>query len=359
MKHFVKQIFSVKNEDCHKVLTILGLKFKLFYKFKYYKKHTERLELFTKRNILRNALIQVTGLHKLKSKKYPKYFDNEIKAFYMLKEKFEYFILNHLNIPQIEFTLTTKCTLNCRNCTNYIPRLAKDEHVNISFEEFKTYLDNLTRAVDKIYNLLLIGGEPLLVKDLDKYLEYAAKNKKVKNIWITTNGTLLMSENLIKTVKKYNKKVTMWLSNYSANEELASVLKHEKLLEQIKATGVDLVYNKDLNWSYVSEDFSCKNRNKKENEQYFEKCLHPCLAVFGDKLFVCPRAGVFYQKKLYEFDNGECVSLKNKNRKELKKQIIDFYSRDYFGACDFCNILEDRLQPRIMPALQLTKEKTN
>ena len=348
MKKLLEKVFSVKNDKKHKVLTIFGVKMKF---------RKAEPTMFEKRNIWRNAWIQVYGLHHLKPNNNSKKKNQRLEKKFRFKEKFNYYFLHKVSIPQIEFTLTTKCTLNCKHCTNYIPRLTKNENVNISFDEFKIYLDNLTSAVDKIHNLLLIGGEPLLVKDLDKYLEYAAENKKVKNIYITTNGTLLMSDSLLNAVKKYHKKVTIWLSNYSANEELAKVLKHEKLLAQIKSTGADLVYNKDLSWSYVSEDFSSKKRNRKENELYFEKCLHPCLAVFDDKLFVCPRAGTFYLKGLYKFDNGECVSLRNKHKKELKKQIIDFYSRNYFGACDFCHYVEDHKKERVIPALQLTKEE--
>lgn len=352
---FLQKLFSVQNDNYHKLWTILGFKIRYFDIVRYYRFNPDKFELFTKRNIIRNALVQLDGLHRLKPLDKFEYFKEEIKAFYLLKEKFEYFVFGtgRINIPQIEFTLTTQCTLRCKNCINYIPCLSKDEQKYISFNEFKLYLDNLTGAVSKIYNLLLIGGEPLLVKNLDKYLEYACRNKKVKNVWITTNGTVLMSENLVSTVKKYNKKVTIWLSNYSANKALAPVLKQEKLIEQVKLTGADLVYNKDLTWGFVSENYSSKNLKRKEMEKYFEKCLHPCLAVFDDKLFVCPRAGTFYLKNLYSFDKGECVSLKNTNKKELRRQIIDFYSRNYFSACNFCRMLEDRVKPRVMPAIQL------
>ena len=311
---------------------------------------------FEKRNIKRNATIRLQGLHGKKPKFHSAFKNKFLEKLYKIEERFNYYFLHRLSIPQIEFTLTTRCTLKCKNCSNYIPRLTREEQINITLEDFKLYLDNLTGAVDKIHNLLLLGGEPFLVRNLDKYLEYAAENKKIENIWITTNGTLLMSENLIAAVKKYHKKVTIWLSNYSANEELAPVLKHEKLLEQIKATGADINYVKDTKWQYVSEDISDMHRSHSDNEKYFESCIHTCMAVFGDKLFVCPRAGAFYQKKLYEFENGECVSLKNTNRKELRKQIIDFYGRNYFGACNYCRVLEDIKQPHILPALQLKSD---
>ena len=349
MKKILKYLFSVENTNTHKVWTILGLKIKFKYSLEQKKHH----HMFEKRNLWRNATIELDGLHKLKPKNYPEFFRKILKDFYFLKEKFEYFVLGHVNISQIEFTLTTKCTLKCRYCINYIPRLSNAENKLINFEDFKLYIDNLTKSVNKIYNLILLGGEPLLVKNLDKYLEYAAKNKKIKNVWITTNGTMLMPENLINIIKKYRKKVTIWVSNYSANPDLKNILKHEKLFEQIKETGADLIYNKDLNWGFVTEEIKSYNRERKDNISYFKKCMQNCLAVFDDKLFVCPRAGTFYLKGLYKLSDNELVSLKNNNHKELKKQIIQFYSRDYFSACDCCNIIEDRKKPRMLPAIQI------
>jgi len=269
-----------------------------------------------------------------------------------LKEKFEYFVSGRLNIPQIEFTLTTRCTLRCKHCTNYISHLEKHEHSTMTFEDFKMQLDNLTGAVNKIYNLLLLGGEPLLVKELPEMLEYAAQNRKIKNIWITTNGTLPLSENLIQSIRKYRDKTVVWLSNYSRNEELT--LKHEELLAQMQDNNFQYIFNEDLTWSYVTEEIKDYSRSRKENADYFLKCLHPCLSVYDGKLFVCPRAGVFYLKNLYQFDEGEEISL-NSPPKELRKQLIHFYERDYFSACNLCNWSYDRQQARIMPAQQLER----
>ncbi len=357
MTKLLQKIFFTENENSHKVFVLFGIKFKFYNRLNFFINNPQYYKMFNKRYFERNALVQIKGIYGYLAKKYPFYLTDEIKAFYTLKEKIDFFLFNRVNIPQIEFTLTTKCTLRCKNCTNYIPHLEQDEHIKMDFEEFKEELDNLCASVNKIYNLLLIGGETLLVKDLHKYFEYAAKKKQIKNLWFVTNGTLLMNEELIKTVKKYNKKSVIWLSNYSANEELKDVLKHEKLLEQIKSTGSRYVYVKDLSWSHVYEEIKDHKRTKKESIKYFQSCFEACVAVFQDKLFPCPRAGVFYLKKLYQFDEnlggGEFVSLKNPDHKKLKKQIIEFYYKDQYKACNWCSTNEDIKLPRVIPAQQI------
>ncbi len=119
--------------------------------FKKDKIYTYKLGLFKKRNLKRNAEIQLDSLHKLiplklSEKKY-KFF----KYLLYVKEKINFFIFKKINIPQIEFTLTTKCTLKCKNCTNYIPKLKNSEHRVMNFSDFKTQFDNLRGGEFTIY----------------------------------------------------------------------------------------------------------------------------------------------------------------------------------------------------------------
>ncbi len=131
-------------------------------------------------------------------------------------------------------------------------------------------------------------------------------------------------------------------------------MKHKEITEIFEFHKINYTLEKEYNWRYVSEDINKFNRSKTENIEYFKKCLHNCTAVFDGNIFICPRAGVFYLKHLYEFENGEQVSL-NKYDKELRKKLINFYSRDYFTACDYCSYLEDCQKGSITPALQIEK----
>lgn len=328
---------------------------KIFSKFKRYKNKGLWLT-FKTRNLEENALLQTRG-GRLRLKRHSFLFEDEINFLYYLREKFNYILFDKVSIPQIEFALTTRCSLRCKNCINYIPYLNNDEQKVIELDEFKVYIDNLTAAVNKIEDLLLLGGEPLLLKNIDKYLEYVAKNNKIKRVWLVTNGTIVMSDDLIRTIKKYHRKVIVWLSNYSANKELEPRLKHDKILAQIKMTKAKYIYNKDLNWSDVSQDLSAKNRTKIQNINYFKVCGNKCVSVFGETVYVCPRAGTYHLKKLYEPENNEIINLNNKDKKSLRKEIIRFYENKYFQACDFCNFIEDRQNERITPAIQLKENQ--
>ena len=181
-----------------------------------YKMTKDEWKTFKNRNINQYILNKLCGIHFLKKRKYNKLVYNFLK----LKYIFEYEILNKINIPQIEFAITTHCTLRCKHCTNYIPYVEKDKHCIITFEQFKIYLDNLLKNANRLNSIILLGGEPLLNRDLHKMVQYSIKNKKIENVYIVTNGTLDFSEELKKIIEKKNKKLYIWISDYTANKQL-------------------------------------------------------------------------------------------------------------------------------------------
>ena len=311
---------------------------------------------FTKRNLKRNANIKVFGLWKLKPLKFAHFFKKYYYGFFFAKESISFHIFKKLNIPQIEFALTTSCTLKCKNCCNYIPYIKKEDALTTSFEEFKSQLDNLFisrgRGINRIYNLILLGGEPLLVKDLPLIVDYAAKNKKISNIWIISNGTIIPNEKLICAMKKHNKKINFRISNYLSNEKLKNVLKHDEIIKKLKENNIQYYYDAKTEWEYVTEKIEKTNRTKEKNKKYYLKCQHPCISVLNGNVFACPRAGTFYRMHLYEFAPDEEISL-NKPDKNLKKKFIDLYSKTCFSACAYCTMIEDSLKNNVIPALQM------
>ena len=310
--------------------------------------HQNKFDVFKSRNLNPVTKIQINGLHNKKKNKnnYSDFKKNLIE----FTTKFNHFC-GKIDIPQIEFAITTKCTLRCKHCCNYIPEITADEHCITNIDDFKKQLTNLLKAVNNIHNLILIGGEPLLVKNLHEYLEFACTSRQVKNVWIVTNGTLLMKSELMETIKKYHNKVTVWLSNYSGNTALLPRLKHEEILNQIKQTGADYDYIKDLNWSYTSEINTIKLRD--DSKAYFNICGNNCVSVFGGKIYVCPRAGIFDIKKIYTPTADEIIDLNiNSKPKLLRNKIKQFYSKSEFTACNYCTVLEDKTQSKVTPALQ-------
>lgn len=255
-------------------------------------------------------------------------------------------------IPYVEVVLTTRCTLRCRDCANYIPDIKSDKQYSMTFEQYKSYLDNLLANIKRIHKLVILGGEPLLVKDLDKILEYSLSHPKVRKVKLVTNGTLDVSENLIKIIRPYAKrlfpKIRFFISNYSINTEIAGRLKIEAISAKLKSFGISVSSARTTTWYPVSP-IKLYSICAKQNRKKFLSCPYQCVSLTGSELFVCPRAGVF---KLHDV----CEQEKGREFLDLSKPVaftdfLAFYSNVDFTACGYCNMTGDVAQA-VLPAIQ-------
>ena len=304
--------------------------------------------LFKKRNLERNVLVDINGIHNLYPSTLPNFFYVILRQILYIKEYCKFYIFKKLTIPQFEFILTTHCTLKCKKCAGYFPFLKNEEHFSLSFEEYKTQLDTLTNNVDEIKNLILTGGEPLTINDFAKICEYTLQNKKIKKVWVFTNCTIAITENLIEVIKKYNKKIIFKLSNYSQNENINKNLKTQKIIQTLNSLNCKYIYNKTEKWIDVIEAKD-NNRNEFENRKYYRECLHTCVAALQGKIYACPRGGIITILK--DLSNKfDCINL---NKETSKKNIINFYYQDYFPYCNFCNFNQEKNMPYITPAEQI------
>ena len=97
------------------------------------------------------------------------------------------------NVPILVLITGEACNLKCKNCGNFCPRAKRDMlryDVNDIISDMNIFLQN----VKSINSLQVQGGEPFLYSDLEKLLAFLGEQKKIKNIKIATNGTIIPSD---------------------------------------------------------------------------------------------------------------------------------------------------------------------
>jgi organic radical activating enzyme len=240
-------------------------------------------------------------------------------------------------IPSVQFAVTTRCTLRCRDCSVMMPRIAHSgEHSAMTFAQFKEALDAVLTAVDSIGTVLLLGGEPLLNADLPEILACAADNDKVGLVDIVTNCTIVPSQDLIAAAVQYNKKVFFGLSNYSGNPELASRLKRTEIITILKKSGIRHTLDTgEAQWfRYDLQECSYSDEQMRE---IFAACQwHHCLYVLDGLLGICPRSLVGQKLGAFVLNEDEMLSLRGQNTTTLRNALKDFYKKDYLSACRWC-----------------------
>jgi organic radical activating enzyme len=271
-----------------------------------------------------------------------KFIAEEIENFY---EK------NELAIPRLQFVVTTRCTLKCRDCNGLIPefRENKNSHLDLTFKEFKQDFDVIMNTVKYIRRFLLLGGEPLLNRDFTKIIDYTARHSGIKVIEIVTNGTLLPSRQLLDVTRKYSDKIYFHLSNYSKNIKIRNILKYDSFISILKKYNIKYQMSNDLVWN---REASLKQREYTLDKlkTMFNSCyLKGCTQILSGRLSLCPRLSAGYELGQVEIFADESINLRNSNEVIIRDKIINFYKKEYFEACRSCI----RLEEQVMPAIQI------
>lgn len=115
------------------------------------------------------------------------------------KQKISRFVTNiledrwvkHQPQPVLGFSvhLAEHCNLNCRACAHFSP-LCKEEFAN--FNEFSKDMERLSELSNgEMRYIDLIGGEPLLNKNISSFIKKARECFPIGHVRIITNGLLL------------------------------------------------------------------------------------------------------------------------------------------------------------------------
>jgi organic radical activating enzyme len=271
---------------------------------------------------------------------------------FMTEEIEDFYVKNYLVLPYLQFAVTTKCSLKCRDCNGLIPEFRKNKnvHKDLTFVEFKRDFDTIMNIVEHIRIFKLLGGEPLINKDFPKIVDYSARHNGIKVIEIVTNGTLLPSQQLIDVIRENSDKIYFHLSNYSKNVKICNILKYDSFINILKKYNIKYQMSNDLVWN---REISLMNREYTLDElkAMFNSCyLKGCTQVLSGRLSLCPRLSAGYELGQADIFPDESINLKNNNDDILlRDKLINFYKKEYFEACRSCI----RINEQVMPAIQI------
>jgi organic radical activating enzyme len=269
------------------------------------------------------------------------YLNEEVENYYEKKE---------FNMPQIQFVVTTRCTLKCRDCNFFVPYFNKEKpSLDLTFEDFKKEFSNLTGIINTVRRFMLLGGEPLLNHELPEMVAEICRSNKVAVLEIVTNGTINPSDELLDVLKEYRDKVYFHISNYSVNEPIKPLLHHESLLKLLKDNNVKYQMSTDMHW-YREEPIKEQSYSTEQLKAMFADCwAKRVFQVHNGKMAVCPRTSGAYEIGIVPLIEGQYIDLRSFAGENLQKQFIDFYHRDYLDGCRYCI----RSEEEVPPALQL------
>lgn len=253
---------------------------------------------------------------------------NPIRAFKALTGK-------ELNISYADAVLTTRCTLNCQGCGALMEYYKKPEHIAVG--RVIQSLRVLIETCDHIKRIHLLGGEPLCYPWLYEVLEFLLDQDKVYQVGITTNGTLLLRDERVKTILR-NPKFEVDISFYGNDVSIRA----SELVQQLKDNDIKYkLNNKGRGWIDFG-GFENRKRPETELKKQFTKCLFKwCRVVYNGKLYRCSRSAHGTNLNLIPVKEDDYIELLPPTQNLRKRLWRYLYGPvQYIEACKFCDVVQ-------------------
>jgi len=217
-------------------------------------------------------------------------------------------------VGDLEADLHEKCNLKCVQCSHSSPHSNSDDK-NYSIEAFNKDLNILSKHLhSRVFRI--VGGEPLLNKNLVKFIENIKNVKISDKVSMFTNG-LLISKTDPRVFELLDE---IRISVYDLEPQKMIAIKNNiDYLKQFKNLNVEYNCLKTFLVFNIVE----KNKNQELVKKIFDNCYHKkdSYSIFNGKFYRC-----FAARKKYNFLS---------KHKELVKDDFE-YLRD--NKQDYLNI---------------------
>lgn len=240
----------------------------------------------------------------------------------------------HIVCKGLTIAITEFCSLKCKYCGEFTPYFEHPKHYDV--DVCIKSIQNLSKVVEKVDHITIIGGEPLLHPQLQTLLENIVDIENVGYFEVVSNGTIIPTEELSQLLGKYNPKLQLAVTAYGTlNTKLDEIkVMCEKYNVKFRMHLEETLWDK----GYVPTAY---NRTDKQNRDIYATCINPdfCPVIMNGHLFKCMTAAAGIRLGRTPFVERDCVNLINNqdSLEKIKKKLCEFIlMTDAITACDYC-----------------------
>jgi MoaA/NifB/PqqE/SkfB family radical SAM enzyme len=235
----------------------------------------------------------------------------------------------HLGV--IEFHLAEHCNLNCAGCDHFSP-LAQEEYADLGIvEKDMARLASLTHG--NIKEIRLIGGEPLLHKNVVSFFPLVRRYFPKSRILLFTNGILLTKQADVFWESCRNNKIVLFVTRYPIN------INTEAIEAKCKKYGIDFLHPPGIR---DDEMYRCvlSLEGKGDVKTNWKYCMHNVWTFLRNgRIYPCP----FYAN-IHHFNRHFKTNLPLTDKDSIDihqvknlKEILRFLAKP-IPACRYCDI---------------------
>lgn len=258
----------------------------------------------------------------------------------------------------------TACTLNCRLCSLCIPAFREKKIAQFyDLDHYKRDMLEVFNIYDHVGTISLTGGDPLLHKRLADMVAFTLRELPAKfdQLRITTNGTMLPDEELLRVIHSYAKDNMLFIvDDYGEQSKklssIVEILERNQISYQVKHySGENQHYGGWVDFGALDQ---YRGYSSEEVEHIAARCHFAqwkTLTVFDGKLFPCIRATCGEALGYFSFPEDEYIDLTNMTQTlEEKIKIASSFGRKAYLACQYCNGFDPETASRFSAAEQAT-----
>jgi len=227
------------------------------------------------------------------------------------------------------YEIAHHCNINCASCDHCAP-LAKEEFVD--FEIFKKDIKRMSEIFFHIDLIGIMGGEPLLNKDVLKILDHTRKIFPSSNIVLFTNGSLLLSQ-----------PKTFW-GNLNKNNIVVAVtvyklkIDYRKIKETAERFNVKIGFKPNFDFCKSPFNLSGTEDNRDKIKDCFQG--NHCATLENGKLFRCSVAPSSrhlnnYFKTDLKLSENDYLNI---HQNSVNSQQITEYFSHSIPFCRYCSL---------------------
>ncbi len=264
---------------------------------------------------------------------------------------------SYMSLAQI--CVTERCTLRCKKCAHGCCYVAPDSE-DMSLPDVKRSADEFFGKIDYVEYFHLIGGEPLLYRELANALDYIGDkySRQIYRLCVTTNGTILPNATLLESFKRHN--VLCYISNYKKTIPALSD-RYDTLERILKENSVDYIIDDyDQDWTdygfdsvdrgYFKEGKLISNESPAELVRVFEQCNTSCREIRKEKLYYCVQARACAENMGFQVGKDDFLDISKLDNSYDSKRILTMFEmghveKGYLDMCNYCYGAERERHP--------------
>lgn len=265
-------------------------------------------------------------------------------------------MIDYMSKERLGIMLTTRCPLKCRGCYLMIP---EQKPWDANPDDVIRSLPRIFQIFDRFDQICLMGGEPMLYRDLPMILKALGDYKeRFGFVRIVTSATVIPPEEIFLALAGVDYHADVRISNYGEtsykyNELLSKLRKYNIHTTIVNYTDEEQYYG---GWVEFGVNWENRNYSKEKLNELYDNCNYKTFFNWGNYIYRCPTvSGAVQLNKLTVPDSEKIDIFSDDESIDSKREKVEKLIQCPQEACRHCDSFDAENGIRFKAGEQLTR----